>query len=759
MRSFLLAAVTVAVAVCLIAPCRAQVVHGQAEPPAHRAVIIPPLPRPVPSRGVELHAVAATIDIDGQLATTHLELSLHNPTSQPQEAEVLLPVPAGVTVRSLQYDGTGTEPTAKLLPRDEARRIYNDIVGRLRDPALLEFAGYNLIRTSAFPVPAGATQKLRIAYEELLPADTGRVDYALPRSESLESSGVAWTITATIKSAHPIATVYSPSHDIVTERPAPDLARITLTGAAAAVPGAFRIAYLPQPDEHGPAFTVLAYPDPESAEGGGYFLLLAAVGDGGGAARTMKREVTIVIDRSGSMRGPKMEQARAAALQVLEGLDEGEFFNIIDYSDSVAAYAEKPVAKSAETMAQARAYLRALRAEGGTNIHDALLEALRPAAADGALPMILFLTDGLPTVGEKSEVAIRDAVNKANAHGRRIFTFGVGFDVNAPLLSTIARTSRAATTFVLPDEDVEMKVSQVFRRLNGPVLASPRLAAVGPDGKAATRAVRDLQPAALMDVFQGDQVVVLGRYTGSDTITLRLIGMPAGGGEERSFDFAFDPAAATHRHGYVPRLWATRTIGALLEEIRALGATGVTAASDPRFKELVDEVVRLSTKFGVLTEYTAFLAVEPGAVRPGEPVALVPAERAAEEARDQVETRALHLRAGAEGVAQTMNIQGQNELVRNQVQACWYDGNMNEVRPTGVQQANDMVAFCRGTRWVDARILHAETEPPQRTVEFGTPEFFDVVDRLASEGRQALLARGGEVYVLVGNERTLVRCP
>lgn len=755
MRSILLAAVAVAALVCLLAPCRAQVVHGPAEP----AVIIPTLPRPVPSRAVELRAVGATIDIDGQLATTHLELSLHNPAGGPQEAQVVLPVPAGVTVRSLQYDGTGAEPTAKLLPRDEARRIYNDIVGKLRDPALLEFAGYSLIRTSAFPVPAGATQKLRITYEELLPTDSGRVDYALPRSESLEASAVAWTITATIKSAHPIATIYSPSHDIAAERPAPDRALVTLAGAAAAVPGAFRISYLPQPAEHGPAFTVLAYPDAESAEGGGYFLLLAAVTDTNGAARTMKREVTVVIDRSGSMRGPKIDQAKAAALQVLEGLDEGELFNIIDYSDAVASYAEKPVPKSAESMAQARAYIRGLRAEGGTNIHDALLEALRPAAAEGVLPMILFLTDGLPTVGERSEVAIRDAVNEANAHGRRIFTFGVGFDVNAPLLSTIARTSRAATTFVLPDEDVEVKVSQVFRRLNGPVLAMPRLAAVDKDGRPATRAVRDLQPGALMDVFQGDQVVVLGRYTGSEPITLRLTGLPAGADEERSFDFAFDPAAATPRHGYIPRLWATRTIGALLEEIRTLGATGVTAASDPRFKELVDEVVRLSTRFGVLTEYTAFLAVEPGAVTPGAPVALVPADQAAEAARDQVESRALHLRAGAGGVAQTMNIQTQNDLARNQVQACWYDGDMNEIRPTGVQQANDMVAFCRGARWVDARILHMETEPPQRTVEFATPEFFEVVDQLAREGRQAMLARGGDVYLLVNNERTLVRCP
>lgn len=131
-----------------------------------------------------LSAVDVKVEIAGQIASTTLELSLTNPTGTPQEAEVMLPVPDGVSIRSLQFDGVGTEPTAKLLPREEARRIYDSITRRRKDPALLEFAGYGMIRTSAFPIPANATLKARITYEQLLTSDNGRIEYFLPRSET-----------------------------------------------------------------------------------------------------------------------------------------------------------------------------------------------------------------------------------------------------------------------------------------------------------------------------------------------------------------------------------------------------------------------------------------------------------------------------------------------------------------------------------------------------------------------------------------------
>ncbi len=742
----------------------AQVEH-HAVPPDGPVIIVPPVrPRPWHSPVVRLTAMNVEARIDGQVATTTLEMSLHNPGHRPQEAQLVLPVPEGVSIRSMAYDGVGVEPTARLLPREEARRIYDSIVNRQRDPALLEFAGYNLIRTSVFPVPAGGTQKVTLTYEQLLPADGDRIDYVLPRSESLEAVGVAWSMSAFVKASRPIATVYSPSHDVTVERPGHRDAVVRVTGASASEPGSFRLSFLLQPDKaEGLTTSVLAYPDPE---GGGYLMVLAGVPDIPGDRSPVKREVVVVVDRSGSMRGPKMEQAKAALLQVLEGLEDGEAFNIIDYSDSIASFSEAPVVKTRETMAQARDYVKRMNANGGTNINDALLEALSARPTPGMLPIVLFLTDGLPTVGEKSELKIREAARAANTAERRIFSFGVGLDVNAPLLTAIARNARGTSTFVLPDENVEVKVSSVYRKLTGPVLSSPKLAILD-QGHATTRALRDVQPAVIPDVFEGDQLILLARYHADKPLTLRLTGSFLG--QPRAFDIAFDPGAASHRHGYIPRLWATRKIATLIEEVRNLGASGSVSTADPRFTELRDEIVRLSTKFGVLTEYTAFLATEPGEVRPmadgrwrrddsaGAPApAMAEAPRAA--ARE-LSSKAMAGRGGGGGIAQDENLAAGYTAQRALQVQSYKDADMKQVTLGGVQQVADRALFYRNNRWIDNTLLASETEPPEQTVEFGTPEFQVVLDQLVKEGRQGMLARGGDVYLQVQGKRVLVRCP
>lgn len=712
----------------------------------------------------KLSAVDVKVAIEGQVATTTLELALTNPHGTPQEAEVMLPVPDGVSIRSLQFDGVGPEPTAKLLPRDEARRIYDSITRRRKDPALLEFAGYGMIRTSAFPIPANATLKVRITYEQLLSSDNGRIEYFLPRSEALgvaaaregglSFGSVAWTFDCTINSERPIATIYSPSHEVSVERPSSKRAEIKVSAAAAAAPGPFRITYLPETTKSdGLAATLLAYPDPAIGDGaGGFFILLGALPARTDAAPTQKREVTLVLDRSGSMQGEKFLQARDAAIAVIDGLNEAELFNIIDYSDSVNSFEKAPVAKSATSAQQAKAYLGTLKPSGGTNIHDALLDAVRPAVVDGALPMIIFLTDGLPTVGMTSEVAIRDAVKLANTHNRRIFSFGVGYDVNTPLLSNISASSRGAPTFVLPGENIENKVSQVFRRLEGPRLASAVLNA--------DRSVRELQPSSLNDVFEGDQILVVGQYTSSEPLKFRIEGKD--GGKDVGFDLAFDVCqAASTRNGYIPRLWATRKIGFLLGQIRDHTAGGVKA-DDPKLKELVDEVTRLSTLYGIMTEYTSFLATEPGM------------NFASADGQQAIEDRAMvgFSRRSAQRVGESSVNQ---ELNREYLKSAaippspsiggFINGKMEKQTVNGVQSVAKNTFYERATpadtsnrrRWVDSRLLAHETEMPDQVVAFGTPEYDLIAQQLIDLGQASYLAMPGEVLVLVNSKRVLLR--
>lgn len=716
-------------------------------------VICYPCPRPLP-QPVQISGVAVNIQIQQQVATTTMEITLRNQAPRPQEAQMLVPVPDGATIRSFGFDGVSKEPNAKILPKAEAEAIYRSIVNKLRDPALLEFAGYNLVRSSVFPIPANATQKVTLVYENLLLADGERIDYVLPRSESFASQNIPWQITVDLQAKQPIAAVYSPTHLISSNRVSKDHFRVSLGDNTKLEPGPFRLSYLLE--RSGVTASLLAYPDPSI--GGGYFLLLGAVP----ATRpekmaSIKREVILVLDRSGSMQGEKIEQVRAAALHVINGLEDGEAFNIIDYSDSISMFAGQTIVKNSKSLDEARAYIRRIQANGGTNIHDALLEALRPEPTAKTLPLVLFLTDGLPTVGERREAAIRDAVKNANTHKRRIFTFGVGYDVNTPLLNAIASEARGASTFVLPKEDVEAKVSQLFRRLSGPVFADPELTMLDARGQVTTRAVKDLMPTTLSDLFEGDQLVLLGQYQGEAPLRFKINGNYLG--SARSFEFKFDTAAATTRHSYVPRLWASRKIAYLIDQIRQMGADrNQFAKNDARVKELVDEIVRLSTKFGILTEYTAFLATEGERIASGDglPRRGYPAAKAEAEIYD----KAVGVRSGAGAVSQEMNVNAQKGQATMNRSNAFYDQNMQRVETRTVQQIADRTFFRRGNRWVEAPLLERGTEArADQEIEFGTAQFDELVAKLVKAGQQGLFALGTDLLLTLDGRTVLVKMP
>ena len=710
-------------------------------------VVCYPCPRPIP-QPVQISSVSVNVNIQQQIATTTMEISLRNNAPRPQEAQMLVPVPDAATIRSFGFDGVSKEPNAKILPKAEAEAIYRSIVNKMRDPALLEFAGYNLVRSSVFPIPANATQKVTLVYENLLPADGERIDYVLPRSESFSSQSIPWLISVEIDAKQPISTVYSPTHQISTTRIGKDRARISLGDNTRLEPGSFRLSYLTE--KNGLTATLLAYPD--ASIGGGYFLLLAGVP----AMRpeksiSLKREVTLVIDRSGSMEGEKIQQVRAAALQVVNGLEDGESFNIIDYSDSVASFAEKAVVKNSQSTEDARAYIRRINAAGGTNIRDAIVEALRPQPTAKTLPLVLFLTDGLPTVGERSETGIREAVKQANKFNRRIFSFGVGFDVNAPLLNAMANESRGASTFVLPKEDVESKVSQVFRRLSGPVLSDPKLAMLDAKGEVTTRAVKDLLPNELNDLFEGDQLVLLGLYQGEAPLRVKINGNYLG--TPRSFEFKFNVDTATTRNAYVPRLWANRKIAYLIDQIRQMGADRtMRPAADPRFKELVDEIVRLSTKFGILTEYTAFLATEEQMARGINGRNM--------EALQSINDNAVNVRSGIGGVSQSVNIAEAKKQTSVNRSNLYYDQQMKRVEITSVQQIADRTFFRRNNQWVDAQLMSSDKAiKADMEIEFGSAAFDKFVAQLVKEGRQGILALGSDTLLLLDGRTVLVKMP
>jgi Ca-activated chloride channel family protein len=700
---------------------------------------------------VRMTEVRAGVVVVERVATVTLDISLQNPSPQRQEAELLVPVPAGSSVRGFAFEGPAAEPTARLLPHGEARATYEATVAKLRDPALLEFLGHDLVRSSVFPVEGRSSQKVRLTYEHLLLADRFRVDFVLPRSETAADPAVRWSVAVKVRSARTVSAVYSPSHEVEQQRLGPHEVAVRLAGGGPMQPGPFRLSWML--DESPFAATVLAYPDP--SVGGGYLLLLASLPERPDERRlAIPRELTLVLDRSGSMRDGRLDQVRAAAVRMLEQLGPGESFNLVAYDQAVEVFSPGAVPVSRTTVDQAKEWLEGLEPRGGTNLHDALVEALRQPSTRGALLVVLLLTDGLPTVGETGEAAIRDLVTTANPAGRRVFTLGVGEDVNTPLLEGIAADSRAFATFVLPGEDLGDKLARVFSSLQGPRLADLELEAVDGMGVAAPGRLRDLEPARLPDLFGGDQLVLLGRYRGEEPFALRLAG--TSGGSRRTFRVEVALHGASTANGFVPRLWASRRIAALVSAIRAAGGhewasgPGRAPAVPAHLAELVDEVVRLSTEFGVLTEYTAFLAEEG--------TDLGRRDQVLAQAQGELMRRAVQTRSGLGAVNQELNLgQQRRQKVVNKGNA-YLDAALERQSVNAVQQVADLAFFHRAGRWVDSRILMGKASPrPQRVVEVGSPGHLDVAARLQAEGRQAVLALPGDVVTLVDGSPVLIR--
>ena len=395
--------------------------------------VIPPVNRTV-RQPVTLEKVNALVRVNGRSAQTTLELSVHNGGNVPTEAELVLPVPEGVVVKGFYYGDGKASWQASLMPADEARRLYDRIVARRLDPALLEFAGFGAIRSSVFPVPARSSVKLGVVYEQLLTPVDGRLDYVLPRTEAL-SGHAAWTMRVEISPGTAgIGNVFTPSHPMERHRLKDETLVLTLAEEKMS-PGPFRLSWMESAAKKGEAFygpdiSVYAAPDAENGRNG-YFLAMLGK-DSPGNEKQIRRELTLVLDRSGSMRGEKLASMKEAAKQIISGLNPGERFNVITYNEGVNLFEAAPVERNAATEKAAHVWLDAVVAHGGTNIHEALATALAQPSREGMLPVVLFLTDGLPTIGRTSEKSIASLAGEGNREGRRIFTIGVGEDVNAP---------------------------------------------------------------------------------------------------------------------------------------------------------------------------------------------------------------------------------------------------------------------------------------------------------------------------------------
>ena len=586
---------------------------------------------PIP-RSFEIKEVRIDAQVRDQVAEVQIAQTFHNPGSIQLEAEYLFPLPDDGVVQNFVLLVDGRELPGKLLTREEARRIYEEIVRTKRDPALLEYMGRGLFRTSVFPIPPGADRKVTMRYTQLCKRDRDVVEFAYPLATQKFTARPIQrlTIEVLIRSQESIKSIYSPSGEVTIDRVGDHEARIRLDRRDLIPAADFRVVYTLAEGALGAS--VLSY-QPDDGDDG-YFLLLASPKIEQTAVAPRPKTVVFVLDRSGSMAGKKIEQARGALRTVLNQLRDDDLFNIVVFDDRVETFRPELQRSTPQSRDDAQRFVDNIREGGSTNIDAALREALGMIPDRSRPSYILFLTDGLPTTGETQELRIADNCRAANTSRARIFCFGLGFDVNARLLDRISGAHGGTTEYVKPDEDIEAKVARFAARLTAPVLTDLKIELVGVD-------VNRTFPRQLPDLFEGGQLVWVGRYRQPGRTTVRISG--DAGGQQKTFEFSAELADRRRgeSHQFVERLWALRRIGDLIDQIDLGGPN----------RELIDELVRLSTRHGILTPYTSFLA--------DERVPLHTAAAHADRARESL--RALESVSGDFGVAQRELKQAYNQ--------------------------------------------------------------------------------------------------
>ncbi len=556
-----------------------------------------PTPEPAPRefRAVHLkqHVVEATIRQG--VAETKIDQVFHNPNAMVLEGTYVFPLPETAAIGKFSMFMDGKEIAGEILEADQARSIYESIVRRQQDPGLLEYVGRKMIRARVFPIPAQGDVRIRISYAQELETEGSVTAYEYPLSsikfsrEPLESVRV----TLDLQSDIPVKSIYSPTHAVEIVRKGDHEATIAFEGEKVVADADFRLYYQVSKKDLGLA---LLTHRPAGEEG--YFLVMVSPKEEYAADEIAPKDLTVVVDTSGSMLGTRMDQAKAALVYFLEHLDPRDRFRIIRFSTDVDASFETLADANEENLRKAKAWVGSLEARGGTNIEGGLAKALETRPVDGRLPMIVFITDGKPTIGERDTNKILEGVRAKNPAGARIFVFGVGDDLNTHLLDLIAEQNDGTRSYVGEKDDLQAKVASFYEKVSSPVLADLELTFDGIK-------VKDLYPKRLPDLFKGMQLVLFGRYEGEGDHVVKLTGKV--GGQSREYVYEGSFPASQESSEFLPRLWARRKVAYLMDEIRLHGES----------QELKDEVVRLGKQYGIVTPYTAFLVLEPG-MNPGD---------------------------------------------------------------------------------------------------------------------------------------------
>jgi Ca-activated chloride channel family protein len=651
-------------------------------------VVPPPQPGPMPgwkSFPMEVKYHNVDVEINGMSAITSIDQEFYNPTGRRLDGYYIFPIPEGASIGKFSMFIDGKETEAEMLDSKKAKAIYEDIVRRNIDPALLEYYGQGLFRVRIFPIEPYSTKRIKISYREILHQDNGTAEYLYPLNTEKYSAKELEDvlISVTIQSTSAIKNIYSPTHKN------------------------FILFFRSEKSKIG--MSMLAQTEPDESKG---FFMLDISPDLEIKKEDIEvKDITFVLDVSGSMAGDKLKQAKKALIYCIDNLNEGDRFEVIRFSTEAEPLFGNLAGSTEKNLEKAKRFINDLKAMGGTNIEDALQLALNNNYSSERSGIIMFITDGKPTVNETDEDKLTDILRKRGRNKVKIFTFGIGDDINTHLLDKITTLTNSYRTYISPKEDIEVKISGLYEKIQSPVLTDLKIKA---DQNVK---LLHMYPKELPDLFRGASITVMGRYEGKGKSTIALEGRWHG--RIIKYETEYDFTNEERKNDFIPPLWAARKAGYLLDQIRMNGES----------KEVIDELVNLSKKYGIITPYTSYLIVEDEERKIADK-RIIPEEQTIGYSAPPASISYQMLRksysdmrekSGSGSVAASKEVQSMNDAVN--IAATRKGG-----YETGVQirSVHGRAFYKNGIYWIDPEIQRKKYDGTIR-MKYGTLEYFSLI--------------------------------
>lgn len=543
---------------------------------------------------LELTSVDVAVQIDERIARTRTDQIFTNHAEWEVEGIYEFTLPEGAIITDLVLWIDDKRIQGEVLEKEEARQTYDDIVRQRIDPALIEQVTPNQFRLSIFPFPAQGSRRVEFEYMQLLESRSGRLDYTFPLApETDQPLQMEWfVLRAQVRGQHAFEVTTSGLPRLTEiDQPEDQRSAFIFFGDEQIKPREDFTLTIRQTDDR-PKPSVLSFA-PQANDDLGYYALWLPPLPELTQGDPLPRSLTFVIDISSSMQQGKLQAVKGALAAAIDALDAADLFNIVVFTHRANSFAAAPVPADPDNKKAATAFINQQDALGVSNFEAGLGRAMQQAFPANRVNHVIFLTDGLPTLGEVELEPLSDLIGEWSAGQARLFTIGVGRDVDQGFLTGLAEEHRGEAYFLSEEGDIEAALQELFESFTFPVLLLDELSFDQVE-------IHDIHPRGLETLAAGRELFQVGRYRGGGTFTLSLIGHV--GEENVSVDFPLEFTQTDVSGSLIPRLWAYQKIQALEEQIARFGEQ----------QELLDDILALGLEYRLVTRRTSLFAPDDG---------------------------------------------------------------------------------------------------------------------------------------------------